>query len=93
MTNHINITKQKGDNYLIASTSDFFKGTDYVSVIYTGESIILHKHYLEIPKKAKKLTKNNNSFAFSVNSTEPIPLGKHYFSEDETTEDVAVINL
>jgi hypothetical protein len=61
--------------------------TEYYTIKDDGECLLIKKCYMEIPKNAYKLRRNNN---ISIEHSE-IKNGKYFFDEDESDEDKAVV--
>jgi len=84
---NISITKGRAEPYRqVYSNSSWFNDAEYFIIEDDGECLVIKKCYLEIPKKAMKLTSGKN-FQFRSD----LPLGKFEFDKEESNEDELVI--
>ena len=83
----ISITKGRTDRYKqLYSNSKWFDVTEYFDIQDDGESLIIKKCYMEIPKTAQKFTSGRH-FQF----VSELPLGTFDIDEEESNEDELVV--
>ena len=83
----ISVTKGREDRYKqLYSSSEWFNGAEYFNIQDDGESIVIKKCYMEIPKTAQKFTSGRH-FQF----VSELPLGTFDIDEEESNEDELVV--
>jgi len=83
----ISITKGRADRYRqLYSSSEWFDGTEYFDIQDDGESLIIKKCYMEIPKTAQKFTSGRH-FQF----VSELPLGTFDIDEEESNDGELVV--
>ena len=87
VTGNISITKGRLDRYRqIYSSCKWFDGAEYFDIQDDGESLLIKKCYMEIPKTAQKFTSSKH-FQF----VSELPLGIFDIDEEESNEDELVV--
>lgn len=86
----LGITERNIRGYLkINIHSDLIGDAEYATINVTNKVIQVVKHYLSIPKAAKKVMKmDGNSRMIHIGNCDlDIPPGRYYFDMEESTED------
>ncbi len=73
----------------ISSRSPFFNNENYYTFKSDAESLTIIKHYMEVPKGARKFTKPCHVANLQIKMD--IPIGTFDFDAEESNEDIVKI--